>query len=303
MSLLESESSSSSSRSDADSGTELQLIDSTTRASMARKAFNAGDIESARQLHAHAAAAVGEAHQAEGQYIKSFVYGAMDGLITTFAVVSAVVGGELSVGTVLIMGFANMLGDGISMGIGDFLSTRAERLFAQREYEREMWECNIDIEGERREMVQLYSSKKGISEEEAQQIVAIISKDHETFVDIMMVEELGILPPDPNENAAFDGCITFSAFVVIGVVPLLPYVFDVMLSSDPHRLAQPDVTFAISMLLTFAMMFALGVATSFFTPEHWLKAGFFTMGNGLIATAASYLIAYLMREAFGGTVE
>ena len=58
-----------------------------------------------------------------GDYLKSMVYGAMDGLITTFAVVSAVVGGELKIGTVLIMGFANMLADGVSMGFGDYLSS------------------------------------------------------------------------------------------------------------------------------------------------------------------------------------
>lgn len=100
-----------------------------------------------------------------GEYLKSFVYGAMDGLITTFAVVSAVVGGGLAIGTVLIMGacaapdtpfsassafalthvranagFANMLADGVSMGFGDFLSSTAEYKFAKMERAREMWE-------------------------------------------------------------------------------------------------------------------------------------------------------------------
>ena len=58
-------------------------------------------------------------------YIRDLVYGASDGIVTTFAVVSGVAGGALSPTAVLIVGAANLAADGLSMGVGNFLSIRA----------------------------------------------------------------------------------------------------------------------------------------------------------------------------------
>jgi VIT1/CCC1 family predicted Fe2+/Mn2+ transporter len=58
-------------------------------------------------------------------YIRDLVYGANDGIITTFAVVSGVAGGALSHTTVLVIGAANLAADGVSMGVGNFLAIRA----------------------------------------------------------------------------------------------------------------------------------------------------------------------------------
>ena len=222
----------------------------------------------------------------------------MDGLITTFSVVSAVVGGNLAIGTVLIMGFANMLGDGISMGIGDFLSSRAEIKFAMREREREMWECENDIEAERKEMIELYSMKEGIDEEGAKKIVEVISQNHDTFVDIMMVEELGLMPPDPDDSPMKNGLITFLAFIVIGVIPLLPYVGAVSVSGPQARATASDAAFIIAIVLSGVTMFGLGAVTSRFTSEVWYSAGAVTLLNGALAAGASYLIAFLVNLIF-----
>jgi vacuolar iron transporter family protein len=59
-------------------------------------------------------------------YIRDLVYGANDGIITTFAVVAGVAGGALSTRAVLIVGAANLLADGLSMGVGNYLGIRAE---------------------------------------------------------------------------------------------------------------------------------------------------------------------------------
>jgi VIT1/CCC1 family predicted Fe2+/Mn2+ transporter len=61
-----------------------------------------------------------------GKYVKSIVYGGLDGIITTFAIVAAVAGANLSATIVLILGFANMFADGVSMASGDYLSTHAQ---------------------------------------------------------------------------------------------------------------------------------------------------------------------------------
>ncbi len=80
-----------------------------------------------------------EKHQSGGEFIKSIVFGGLDGIITTFAVVSGSVGGGLPSSTILILGFANALADGLSMGMGDALSTRAESDFILKEKKREEW--------------------------------------------------------------------------------------------------------------------------------------------------------------------
>ena len=61
-------------------------------------------------------------------YLKDMVYGANDGLVTTFAVVAGVEGGALTRRAVLIVGFANLLADGLSMGVGNYLSIRSQEI-------------------------------------------------------------------------------------------------------------------------------------------------------------------------------
>lgn len=58
-------------------------------------------------------------------YIRDLIYGANDGIITTFAVVAGVTGGSLSSGAILIVGVANLFADGLSMGVGNYLSIRS----------------------------------------------------------------------------------------------------------------------------------------------------------------------------------
>ena len=63
--------------------------------------------------------------QTARHYIRDIVYGANDGIITTFAVVAGVTGGSLSPRAVLIVGAANLFADGLSMGVGNYLSIRS----------------------------------------------------------------------------------------------------------------------------------------------------------------------------------
>lgn len=76
---------------------------------------------------------------AGSDYLKSIVFGGLDGIITTFAVIATVAGANLDVRIVILMGFANLVADGISMGFGDCLSSKAEQEFVENEYGREKW--------------------------------------------------------------------------------------------------------------------------------------------------------------------
>src|SRR3989338_8992798 len=133
-----------------------------SRIQKARKAFEQKDISSAKE--AHTAKSIHdsmhrESHVTSGQYLGEFVYGAVDGTVTTFAVVAGAAGGSLSPGIVLILGFANLIADGFSMAAGNFMSERTQSDFVDKERKREEWEIETVPEGEREEIREIFRKK------------------------------------------------------------------------------------------------------------------------------------------------
>jgi VIT1/CCC1 family predicted Fe2+/Mn2+ transporter len=252
----------------------------------AREAFLKHDPSLSRQAHSRSAAEAREEHkQNAGRYLKSLVYGGLDGIITTFAVVAGVAGASLSSGVVLILGFANLVADGLSMAIGDYLSTKAEIEYNKAERAREAWEVDNFPEGEKKEMVELYTAK-GLPREEAVTITDIISKKKEAWVSIMMVEELGIVASD--ESPLRNALVTLVSFVVFGFVPLLIYII------AGFRPGLKSSSFPLSILLTAATLFTLGALKVKFTNRNWLVSGLEMMLVGGLAAAAAYGIGVLL---------
>ncbi len=244
----------------------------------ARSAWTAGDAELSRR--AHDAAMPPEKHQSgQGRYIKSMVYGGLDGIITTFAVVAGVAGASLSAGVVLILGFANLLADGLSMAIGDYLSTKAENEYNRAERHREQWEVDHYPEGEKRELVELYM-EKGMPEADARSVVEIIARHPGVWVDIMMVEELGIV--EARESPLGNAVATFLSFGVFGFVPLVAYVLaEAVPAAATH-------TFGLAAILTGLTLFALGALKVRITGRNWLLGGLETLLVGGVAAAAAF---------------
>ena len=96
--------------------------------------------------------------------IENFVYGAIDGAVTTFAVVAAVVGALLSPSIIVILGFANLFADGFSMAIGNYLAVKTHNEYVARERKKEEWEIDNLIEEEKQEIRDIYINK-GFKEE------------------------------------------------------------------------------------------------------------------------------------------
>jgi VIT1/CCC1 family predicted Fe2+/Mn2+ transporter len=103
------------------------------------------------------------------------VFGGLDGIITTFAVVAAVSGADMSGDVVILMGIANLVSDGISMGLGDYFSEKSEKDYIKNEWKRETWELKNYPEGEKAEMVELYE-EEGMTNEDATVIVETFAK-------------------------------------------------------------------------------------------------------------------------------
>ncbi len=249
----------------------------------AREAFRKGSAEASRLAHTVSA---DEAHtQAQGRYLKSVVYGGLDGIITTFAVVAGVAGASLSAGVVLILGFANLVADGISMAIGDYLSSKAEREYEAAEKKRETWEVENYPDGEKKELVELYEAK-GVSRPDAEAMVGILAKHPKAWVDIMMVEELGIVAS--SESPLGNALATFLSFAVFGFVPLLTHVLATFI---PVLRAN---SFLIAAVLTGVTLFVLGAVKVRITGRSWFASGLETLVIGGVAAAAAYGIGVLL---------
>lgn len=233
-----------------------------------------------------------EDHSDNGDFVKSLIFGGLDGIITTFAIVAAVAGSDMSTDVVILMGIANLMADGISMGLGDYLSEIAENNFVNKEREREMWETNNHLEGEKQEMIEIYM-EKGLSAEDAKTIIDTMAKYKEFFVDHMMVMELGLMPVDAEDEAWKKGAVTFFSFLTFGSVPVLTYI---IFRGVDFGDTDVDWVFIISIFSTLITIFMLGVCQGLITNQNIWVSGGRMLFNGGLAASVSYLLGFLLKE-------
>ena len=250
----------------------------------ARDAYRHNNPDESRRAH-EGGSAPEEHSTGHGQYLKSFVYGGLDGIVTTFAVVAGVAGADLSTGLVLILGVANLIADGISMAFGDYLSTKAENEYMAAERVRETWETRNYPEGEKREMVELYM-QKGIPEADAKSAVDILSKHEKPWVDIMMVEELGLV--EDNSSPVKNALVTFGSFTLFGAIPVIIYAVARYVSFFANH------TFLLACIITGVTLFILGTLKIYFTRQPWYRAGTEMLILGGFAAAAAYGVGVLL---------
>lgn len=221
----------------------------------------------------------------EQRYVKDVVYGAIDGAVTTFAVVSGVVGAGLSPGIILILGGANLVGDGFSMAAGNFLGTRAEAQLAARLRSLEQRHITDHPEGEREEVAQILATQ-GLSGPILTDVVDTITSDKERWIRLMLQGEYGLSESRLNPvRAAF---ATFVSFLLAGSVPLLPFLLG--LFSIQHG----AWTYSLSVTLTALTFFGVGAVKSRFVEQHWIVAGLETLGVGGLAAGLSFLVGKLL---------
>ena len=223
-------------------------------------------------------------------YLKDFIYGAIDGAVTTFAIVAGVAGAGLSAGVIIILGFANLLADGFSMAISNFLATRAENQHRAKTRQRELEEIREFPEGEIEEVRQIYA-RKGFDGELLEQIVTVITSDTQNSVDAMILEEHGMTLQEHNATRA--GFATFAAFVLVGLIPLATYLLNWLL---PGTIANP---FFWSCTLTVVAFFWVGAAKGKFVDQNKIVSGIETVAVGGIAAAMAYFVGVLLKGLVG----
>ena len=220
-------------------------------------------------------------------YLKDFIYGAIDGIVTTFAVVAGVAGAGLEDRVVIILGAANLIADGFSMSVSNLLGSRAEAQQRERALGDEERQIAQYPEGEREEVRQIYAAK-GLEGETLEAVVEALTSDREVWVRTMLTEELGFAPVERSPVRA--AAMTFLAFVAFGSLPLLIFVFQAVAGIDVA------VPFAWSALLTGAAFFAVGTLKARFVDQAWWRAGSETLALGGAAALLAYVVGVLLQN-------
>lgn len=219
-------------------------------------------------------------------YLRDFIYGAIDGTVTTFAVVAGVEGASLSATVVIILGVANLAADGFSMAVSNFLGSRADAQQRERALREEHRHIELVPDGEREEIRQLFAAK-GFRGDDLERVVDVITSDRDVWVATMMREELGYGSDavDPVRAAAS----TFVAFVTVGFLPLAPFIWDLVLPGD---VAEP---FTWSAILTGVAFFVVGGLKARFVDQPFWRSGLETLAVGGAAAVLAYVIGAVLQ--------
>ncbi len=213
-------------------------------------------------------------------YIRDWVYGGIDGSVTTFAVVSGVVGASLSPLVILVMGFANLVADGFSMAASNYLGTKAEQDDLKRLEEIEYRHVDSNPAGEKEEIRQIFS-EKGFEGDDLERVVGLITSDRTRWVRTMLTEEYGL--PREVRSPYLAGLCTFCAFSLCGLIPLLPFI------------AGASTAFFYSTILTGVTFFAIGALKAKWSTKPWWRSGLETLLVGSIAAGLAFLAGLLLK--------
>jgi len=217
-------------------------------------------------------------------YLGEFVYGGIDGSITTFAVVAGAAGADLSSAIVLILGFANIFADGFAMSIGAFLSTRSQQHNYDKHKAVEYWEIDNLPDVERQEVREIFE-QKGFEGELLEQVVDVICADKDRWVDVMMKEELDMIR---EKRSAFAiGATTFASFILVGLIPLFIYVWDYFFEYEGDL-------FFTAIVLTSSAFIIIGFLKSFVTRTNRIKGVIETLLLGAAAAFVAYYVGYFL---------
>lgn len=213
-------------------------------------------------------------------YLGEFVYGGIDGCVTTFAVVAGAVGASLDSSVIIILGFANLLADGFAMSIGAYLSSKSAMDNYEKHKKVEYWEVDNLPEKEREEIREIYQ-EKGFEDPLLEQVVDTITANRDRWVDVMMKEELNMT--EEERSPFLIGLTTYISFLLIGLIPLVVYVWDFVV-------AEIERPFLWASLLTGLGFIFIGALKARVNETRILKGAVETLALGVTAAVVSYFV-------------
>jgi VIT1/CCC1 family predicted Fe2+/Mn2+ transporter len=213
-----------------------------------------------------------------GGWLRPTVFGAMDGLVSNFALIAGIAAASSSRTTVALAGLAGLVGGAFSMATGEYVSVQSQNELTRAEVAVERHELYTNAAAEQAELAAMYVAR-GVEPALATEVAAQLSRDPDQALQIHAQEELGVDPaqlPSP-WTAAWSSLASFS---VGAFVPLLPYLV------GAHRLW-------IAAVLAMCGLFGAGAASSRFTARSWVYAGLRQLALGVLAAAVTFGVGSL----------
>jgi vacuolar iron transporter family protein len=243
-------------------------------------------LDALRRAHTREAIRLRMRQPTNHVYLSDGVLGGIDGCVTTFAIVAGAVGGALSAKVIVILGLANLIADGFSMAASNYLSVKSEREHVERIRHEEEEHIVQVPEGEREEIRQIFGTK-GFRGELLQSIVEVICQNRALWVDTMLTEEHGLQLAGRHPLRA--GLATFFAFVLVGVMPMLPFLATTL---------DVGTSFTVSTVMTAVAFFSIGSTKGWILGRSMLASGLETLLIGSVAAGLAYAVGYLIRQMY-----
>jgi VIT1/CCC1 family predicted Fe2+/Mn2+ transporter len=219
-----------------------------------------------------------------GGWLRPTVFGAMDGLVSNFALIAGVGGASAGHTQVALAGVAGLVGGAASMAAGEWVSVQSQNESTMAELVVERHELQVNSLAEQNELAQSYIAR-GVDPDLAEEVARELSLDPEQALVVHAQEELGVHPdqlPSP-WTAAFS---SLAAFSVGAFIPLLPY-------------AAGARSLVVSAALSLVALFGAGALSSQFTVRSWRYAGTRQLLLGVVAAGITYAVGRLFHASVG----
>jgi len=158
-----------------------------------------------------------------GGWLRPAVFGAMDGLISNFSLISGFAGAHASRHLVILSGLGGLAAGAFSMAVGEYVSVASQGDLARAEIAVERHELEVNAAAEQAELAELYVSR-GVDRELALEVAKQLSRDPEQALEIHTREELGV-HADALPSPYLASGSSFVAFAIGAMLPVLPFMF------------------------------------------------------------------------------
>ncbi|MDQ6918362.1 MAG: VIT1/CCC1 transporter family protein [Candidatus Dormibacteraeota bacterium] len=222
--------------------------------------------------------------------IRNVIYGFNDGLTATLGVLAGVGGATPDPHVILVGGLAAMTASAVSMAGGAYLATKSQREIYEDQLAREAAEIEAMPGLEREELKGIYRAK-GLTDSEAETVVARITKDKKIWLETQAREELG-LDAGTFENPTREAVVAGVATLFGGLIPVAGYLFGRAVAGP-----RPFLALIITAVLCVSCLFLVGAARTFFTGKHWIRSGLEMTLVGSVVAVITYGVGYLFRTA------
>lgn len=221
------------------------------------------------------------------QYLGNAVYGALDGTVTTFAIIAGAIGAQLPIEIIIILGLANLFADGFSMATGSYLSEKSKLDYLDKLVGEKETLITKETDTAQEEVEEIYK-EKGFKGKDLSRAVHIVTARRSTYLsEILSAEGINTATIKPFTISS----ITFLAFVTVGATPILLLFI------------KPDITFAQLLITIGTVLFIVGSLRSRISALSWWRGGLEIMIAGISASLIAYIIGDTLTRVVAGTNE